>query len=135
MIDRSFTGRGRVCETGVRDHSVGYLLDFMVTIEDLAIGEGPEAKEGDRLDVHYTGMFEDGKKFDSSHDRNATFQVVLGKTGLIQGFTMGLMGMKEGGKRRVVIPPAFGYGERGAGGVIPPNATLVFEIELVKLHA
>lgn len=106
----------------------------MISIEEITPGEGPEAKEGDKLAVHYTGMFEDGKKFDSSRDRGATFDVVLGRTSLIEGFTMALFGMKAGQRRKVTIPPEYGYGERGAGGVIPPNATLVFDIEVVKIH-
>jgi FKBP-type peptidyl-prolyl cis-trans isomerase len=106
----------------------------MITIEELVEGSGPEAQDGDRMEVHYVGMFEDGSQFDSSRDRGQTFQVVLGRTGLIQGFTMGLMGMKEGQRRKVTIPGAFGYGERGAPPAIPPNATLVFDIELIKLN-
>jgi len=106
----------------------------MITIEEVNAGAGPEAVDGDRMEVHYIGMFEDGTTFDSSRDRNQTFSVVLGKTSLIQGFTMGLMGMREGERRKVTIPGAFGYGERGAPPVIPPNATLVFDIELIKLN-
>jgi FKBP-type peptidyl-prolyl cis-trans isomerase len=106
----------------------------MIEIEEITPGEGREATEGDTIDVHYTGMFVDGTKFDSSKDRGATFPVTIGRTGLIQGFTMGLIGMKQGGVRKITIPPELGYGERGAPGAIPPNSTLVFELELVKLH-
>ncbi|MBN8690875.1 MAG: FKBP-type peptidyl-prolyl cis-trans isomerase [Armatimonadetes bacterium] len=105
----------------------------MMQIEDTVVGDGPEAKEGDQLELHYTGMFTDGEKFDSSLDRNQTFMVTLGVTSLIQGFTMGLYGIKKGGKRTLHIPSEMGYGERGAGHVIPPHTDLVFEIECVDL--
>ena len=97
-------------------------------------GHGPATKFGDSISVHYLGKLSDGKKFDSSYDRNQPFEVVIGKTGLIPGFTQALIGMKEGEKRTVTIPPDLGYRERGAGTVIPPNATIVFDLELVKIH-
>jgi FKBP-type peptidyl-prolyl cis-trans isomerase len=83
--------------------------------------------------VHYKGTFLDGKQFDSSYDRNQTFPVVIGETKLIPGFTQGLIGMKQGGKRKVVIPYELAYGEQGRPPVIPPMATLQFELEIVKL--
>ena len=100
-------------------------------IEDIAVGEGAEATSGQRVAVHYTGTFEDGRKFDSSHDRNDPFSFPLGAGRVIKGWDMGVEGMKVGGKRKLVIPGHLGYGERGAGKAIPPNATLVFEVELL----
>lgn len=98
-------------------------------------GTGAPVLGGDDVSVHYTGMFTDGKKFDSSRDHGQPMNVVVGQTPLVPGFTMGIVGMKLGEKRRIVIPPSLGYGEKGAGGVIPPNATLVFDLELVKINA
>jgi FKBP-type peptidyl-prolyl cis-trans isomerase len=105
----------------------------MITIEDQLVGDGAEAKSGDSVEIHYTGSFPDGKVFDSSVDRGQTFGFRLGAGQVIQGFDMGVTGMKVGGKRKITIPPEFGYGARGAGGVIPPNQTLVFDLELVKV--
>lgn len=102
--------------------------------EDLTVGEGAEAKSGDRVSVHYTGWLENGTKFDSSVDRGRPFDFPLGAGRVIKGWDQGVAGMKVGGKRKLTIPPALGYGERGAGGVIPPNATLVFEVELLKIN-
>jgi len=102
--------------------------------EDLAVGDGAEATgRGQTAIVHYTGWLEDGTKFDSSLDRNEPFSFPLQCSYVIKGWDEGVVGMRVGGKRRLVIPPELGYGERGAGGVIPPNATLVFEVELVDL--
>jgi len=100
--------------------------------EDLVIGTGTEAKAGMSVEVHYVGTLLDGKKFDSSRDRNDTFTFALGAGMVIKGWDEGVAGMKIGGKRKLVIPPNLGYGARGAGGVIPPNATLVFEVELIS---
>ena len=102
--------------------------------EDLKVGEGAEAKSGDRVEVHYTGWLENGTKFDSSVDRGKPFPFPLGAGRVIKGWDQGVAGMKVGGKRKLIIPPALGYGERGAGGVIPPNATLIFEVELLKIN-
>ena len=102
--------------------------------EDLTVGEGAEAKSGDRVSVHYTGWLENGTKFDSSVDRGRPFDFPLGAGRVIKGWDQGVAGMKVGGKRKLTIPPALGYGERGAGGVIPPNATLVFEVERLKIN-
>ena len=100
-------------------------------IEDIKEGEGPEAKAGSQVRVHYTGWLTDGKKFDSSKDRGNPFGFKLGGGQVIKGWDEGVEGMKVGGVRKLTIPPAIGYGARGAGGVIPPNATLVFEVELL----
>ena len=103
-------------------------------IEDLVTGQGKVAGKGKEITVHYTGWLEDGTKFDSSIDRRQPLTIVLGVGQVIQGWDEGFEGMKEGGKRKLTIPPAMGYGEHGAGGVIPPNATLVFEVELLKVY-
>ncbi len=105
----------------------------LLKIEDTVKGTGPEAKDGDTVHVHYTGKFPDGKKFDSSLDRGQPLTVTLGSGQVIKGFDLGISGMKVGGKRTVTIPADLGYGAKGAGGVIPPNATLVFELELVSI--
>jgi len=101
--------------------------------EDLTEGTGAEAKAGQTVSVHYTGWLTDGQKFDSSKDRNDPFAFVLGGGMVIKGWDEGVQGMKVGGVRKLTIPPQLGYGVRGAGGVIPPNATLVFEVELLDV--
>ena len=102
-------------------------------IEDQIVGEGEEAVAGQTVEVHYTGWLTDGTKFDSSHDRDQTFSFKLGGGQVIAGWDQGVAGMKIGGSRKLTIPPELGYGERGAGGVIPPNASLVFKVELIGL--
>ena len=108
-----------------------------LVIEELSAGEGAEAKTGSTVSVHYTGWLlyggEKGRKFDSSRDRNEPFDFPLGGGRVIKGWDEGVAGMKVGGSRRLTIPPALGYGARGAGGVIPPNATLIFEVELLGI--
>jgi FKBP-type peptidyl-prolyl cis-trans isomerase FkpA len=101
--------------------------------DDLVVGTGGEAKVGQSVTVHYTGWLTDGKKFDSSKDRKDPFVFSLGAGRVIKGWDEGVQGMKVGGKRKLTIPPGLGYGPRGAGSVIPPNATLVFEVELLKV--
>jgi len=103
---------------------------------DLTVGNGEVAKAGDQVSVHYTGWLQNpdgskGQKFDSSKDRGQPFQFALGQGQVIQGWDEGVEGMKVGGVRELIIPPSLGYGQRGAGGVIPPNATLIFEVELL----
>ncbi len=100
-------------------------------IEDHQVGTGAEAKAGKRVRVHYTGTLENGSKFDSSLDRKQPFQFQLGAGQVIAGWDQGIAGMKVGGKRRLTIPPAMGYGARGFPPVIPPNSVLIFEVELL----
>jgi|SwirhisoilCB3_FD_contig_41_10073611_length_588_multi_3_in_0_out_0_1 FKBP-type peptidyl-prolyl cis-trans isomerase FkpA len=100
---------------------------------DEKVGTGAEAKAGQTVSVHYTGWLTDGKKFDSSKDRGQPFSFPLGGGRVIKGWDEGVQGMKVGGVRRLTIPPQLGYGPSGAGGVIPPNATLVFEVELLDV--
>ena len=119
------------------------ILPMVVTdlmIRDSALGSGEAATTGAVMSVHYTGWLYDakmpngrGKKFDSSLDRNQRFDITLGVSRVIQGWTRGLAGMKVGSKRTLIIPPQLAYGERGAGGDIPPNATLMFDVELFTL--
>lgn len=109
------------------------MADFQTHIEDVKVGEGPAAKAGDRVSVHYTGTLENGKKFDSSKDRNQPFAFALGAGQVIRGWDVGVAGMQVGGIRKLTIPASEGYGSRGAGGVIPPNATLLFEVELLNI--
>lgn len=108
--------------------------------KDTKVGEGRPAEAGKAVSVHYTGWLYDpgapdqrGKKFDSSLDRGLPFGFILGGGKVIKGWEEGVVGMREGGKRTLVIPSSLGYGERGAGGAIPPNATLVFDVELLKV--
>jgi len=102
-------------------------------IEELVVGTGAAAAAGQKVSVHYTGWLTNGTKFDSSKDRKEAFAFRLGKGHVIRGWDEGVQGMKVGGKRKLTIPPELGYGARGAGGVIPPNATLVFEVEMLAV--
>ena len=115
-------------ETGPsQDHASG--IEYIELVE----GAGPEAATGRKVTVHYTGWLTDGTKFDSSRDRGQPFTFGLGAGQVIRGWDEGVRGMKVGGRRKLVIPPGLGYGARGAGGVIPPDATLVFTVELLQV--
>jgi peptidylprolyl isomerase len=104
-------------------------------IEDIEVGEGEEAVPGRTVDVHYVGVsWSSGKQFDASWDRGSSFSFGLGGGQVIQGWDQGVAGMRVGGRRRLTIPPAMGYGSRGAGGVIAPNETLVFVVDLLGVR-
>lgn len=110
-----------------------------VEMEDTVVGDGPVAEEGDNVKVHYTGwLYEDGAKkgepFDSSHNRNQPFGFQLGAGMVIPGWDQGVQGMQVGGQRTLIIPPSLGYGARGAGAAIPPNSTLIFDVELLEVE-
>jgi FKBP-type peptidyl-prolyl cis-trans isomerase len=105
-----------------------------VKIEDISEGTGQEVKSGDTISIQYKGMLEDGTVFDSSYDRGQPFSTQIGTGQVIKGWDEGVPGMKVGGKRRLTIPASLGYGERGAPPTIPPNATLIFEVELVGIQ-
>ena len=107
---------------------------YGLELKDLEFGDGTEVRAGDVAGMHYTGWLEDGTKFDSSLDRGVPFEFTLGAGEVIKGWDEGVIGMKINGKRRLVIPPELGYGTGGAGGVIPPNATLTFEVELLSIR-
>ena len=101
--------------------------------QDITIGTGQEAKSDDTVSVHYTGTLEDGTKFDSSRDRNQPFDVTIGAGSVIQGWDEGLVGMRVGGTRKLIVPPDLAYGSQAVGDLIPANSTLIFEIELLSI--
>lgn len=103
-------------------------------VKDVKVGTGKEAKDGNTVTVHYTGTLTNGKKFDSSKDRNQPFSFQLGRGEVIKGWDRGVKGMKVGGMRKLTIPAHLGYGDRGAGNDIPPGATLLFDVELLKVE-
>ncbi|RDH88103.1 MAG: peptidylprolyl isomerase [endosymbiont of Seepiophila jonesi] len=109
------------------------ITDSGLKYDDLVEGDGEVAATGQTVSVHYTGWLTDGSKFDSSVDRNEPFSFSLGRGMVIRGWDEGVAGMKVGGKRKLTIPSQLGYGAAGAGGVIPPNATLVFDVELLSV--
>jgi FKBP-type peptidyl-prolyl cis-trans isomerase len=115
---------------GMTEHTT----DSGLKIEELNIGEGEQAEKGQTVVVHYTGWLENGTKFDSSLDRNTPFDFSLGAGQVIKGWDEGVAGMQVGGKRKLTIPSGLAYGSRGAGGVIPADATLIFEVELLELR-
>lgn len=102
-------------------------------LQDVKVGTGSAVKAGDTISIHYTGMLTNGQKFDSSLDSGKPFEVQIGVGKVIKGWDEGVIGMKVGGQRRLIIPPDLGYGAQGAGNVIPPNATLVFDLELLSI--
>jgi FKBP-type peptidyl-prolyl cis-trans isomerase len=108
-------------------------LDNGIKLEDLVVGTGAEAKVGSFVEVNYRGLLENGTQFDSSYDRKQTLPFQVGAGQMIQGFDVGVRGMKVGGKRKVTIPSELGYGAKGVPGVIPPNSVLIFEVELMSV--
>jgi peptidylprolyl isomerase len=105
---------------------------YQLELDDISVGDGEEAAAGHVVEVHYVGVsWSTGKQFDASWDRGSTFKFGLGKGQVIAGWDQGVAGMKVGGRRRITIPPALGYGKRGAGGVIGPDETLVFVVDLI----
>jgi len=115
------------------DTSMNENAKSQVSVEDMVVGSGDAAENGDLLTVDYSGFLSDGTKFDSSIDRGQPFQFTLGAGQVIAGWEQGLAGMKVGGKRRLSIPPELGYGENGIG-PIPPNSTLIFEVDLISVQ-
>ena len=114
------------------DVPVGQAPSYQLEIDDIEVGDGDEAASGCIVEVHYVGVsWSDGQQFDASWDRGDTFKFALGKGQVIAGWDTGVATMKIGGKRTLIIPPDQGYGARGAGGLIPPNATLIFDVELL----
>lgn len=109
------------------------MADFNTKIKDLKVGAGPAAKAGDIVTVHYTGTLTNGTKFDSSRDRGQPFSFTLGQGRVIRGWDVGVAGMQVGGRRELTIPSEEAYGSRGSGSSIPPNSTLVFDVEMIKI--
>jgi peptidylprolyl isomerase len=117
------------------DVPVGQPPSYQLEIEDITAGEGEEAEPGRVVEVHYVGVsWQTGKQFDASWDRGDTFKFGLGKGQVIPGWDQGVAGMKVGGRRRITIPPSLAYGKRGAGGVIGPDETLVFVVDLIGVR-
>lgn len=132
-----FTGNSLAADMKPTDKPAGeqeITTESGLKYSDVVVGNGREAMLGDTATVHYTGWLIDGKKFDSSVDRKEPFSFRVGAGQVIKGWDEGVAGMKVGGKRKLTIPPQLGYGARGAGGVIPPNATLIFDVELLGLR-
>jgi FKBP-type peptidyl-prolyl cis-trans isomerase len=110
------------------------ILPSGLRYQDLKIGEGEEARDRKILEIHYTGWLDDGTKFDSTQDCDTPLTLRLGAGDVVKGLDEGLAGMREGGKRRLIVPPELGFGKEGGGGVIPPNATLLYEVELLAVR-
>ena len=110
------------------------ILPSGLRYQDLKIGEGEEARNRKILEIHYTGWLEDSTKFDSTQDCDRPLTLRLGAGDVVKGLDEGLVGMREGGKRRLIVPPELGFGKEGGGGVIPPNATLLYEVELLAVR-
>jgi peptidylprolyl isomerase len=122
-------------EKPVVEVPTGQAPSYQLELEDLEVGDGDEASAGNVVEVHYVGVsWNTGEQFDASWDRGSTFKFTLGKGQVIQGWDQGVAGMKVGGRRRITIPPMLAYGKRGAGGVIGPDETLVFVVDLISLR-
>jgi peptidylprolyl isomerase len=121
---KDYPGERTAMEKQTTPSGLGYI--------EILVGTGDSPKTGDKVTVHYSGFLTDGKKFDSSVDRGQPFTFTIGRGQVIKGWDEGVMSMKVGGKRKLIIPPQLGYGSRGAGGVIPPNAELIFDVELLR---
>ncbi|MCX6791200.1 MAG: FKBP-type peptidyl-prolyl cis-trans isomerase [Candidatus Gribaldobacteria bacterium] len=129
-VDQNTTNQNK---TNMDNNQNTIITSTGLKIETLTLGQGVATKNGDDILVHYVGTLTDGTKFDSSIDRGQPFEFVLGQGGVIAGWDQGLLNMKVGEKRKLTIPSDLGYGAKGAGGAIPPNATLIFEVELLKI--
>ncbi|MFI5374964.1 MAG: FKBP-type peptidyl-prolyl cis-trans isomerase [Candidatus Rokuibacteriota bacterium] len=129
-----WTAKGE--STPMSDHTEDQVVQTATGLGyvDLVEGTGAHPKTGDTVSVHYTGWIKSGTKFDSSLDRGSPFEFPVGKGRVIKGWDEGVISMKVGGKRKLIIPAHLGYGDRGAGGVIPPGATLIFEVELLGIR-
>ena len=130
LVLTSFLGVGG----SMAENNQGVTMPSGLKYTDQVVGTGDVAVAGKTVSVHYTGWLENGKKFDSSVDRGQPFSFPLGAGRVIKGWDEGVQGMKVGGKRKLTIPSELGYGSRGAGGVIPPNATLIFDVELLGIR-
>ena len=132
LVTGSTTGGNAVTDPMADGNNI-VTTDSGLKYEVIAEGDGAQPKPGDRVFVHYVGTLEDGTKFDSSRDRGRPFDFTIGQGQVIKGWDEGVGMMKVGDRRKLIIPPELGYGARGAGGVIPPNATLIFDVELLRI--